>query len=114
MSWTDGTPTGWIERVRPYVTAALDGQDQQYADAGGGSDWQDFVTKQCSTTVSNLGAVIPPESPGTASSINVQVTGIVDTTCEAGQFDPQTEPASATVVVTLSPEGVWLVNQRLF
>lgn len=114
IGWTDDSPAVWIGHVRPYVTAVLDAQDRRYADAGGGADWQDFVTKQCTSTVSDLGAAIPPESPGTATAVNVQVTGTVHTTCDAGQPDAPTESASATLVITQGPDGSWRVNQRLY
>lgn len=114
MKWTDGTPAAWIDRVHPYVTAALDAQDQQYRDGGGGIDWQNFVTKQCNSTVTDLGAVIPPESPGTATAVNVQVSGTVRTTCDAGQPDNPTETTAATLIVTQDPNGSWRVNQRLY
>lgn len=112
-SWTDGTPTGWIERVRPYVTAALNAWDEQYADAAGGADWQAFVANQCTSVVTDLGAVIPPESPGTVTAINVQVTGTVHTACDAGQPESPTDTAAATLVVIEAPDGSWRVNQRL-
>jgi hypothetical protein len=114
ISWIDGSPNAWIGRVRPYVTGALDVQDRQYADAGGGADWQNFVTKQCSSTVTNVDAVIPVESPGTAIEVNVQVTGTVNTVCDAGQPDNPVETASATLVVTQVSDGLWRVDQRLY
>jgi hypothetical protein len=64
--------------------------------------------------VTNLGAVIPPEAPGTATAVNVQVTGTVVTRCAAGSPDTPTESASATLVVVPGPNGTWLVNQRMF
>jgi len=72
------------------------------------------VTKQCTSAVTNLGAVIPSESPGTATTVNVQVTGTVTTTCDAGQPDMPTEIASVTVVVTQAQNGSWRVNQRSY
>jgi hypothetical protein len=115
MSWTDGTPTAWIARVRPYVTAALDAQDeQQYANTGGGADWQAFVAQQCTSTVTDVGAVVPRESPGTATAVNVQVTGTVHTTCDAGQPENPTEDTSTTLVVTHDSDGSWRVTQRLY
>lgn len=114
MSWTDGTPTAWIARVRPYVTARLDRQDEQYADAGGGADWQTFVAGQCTSTVTDLGAVIPSESPGTAIAVNVEVTATVYTACDAGQSTSPTETASATLVVIPLSDGSWRVDQRLY
>lgn len=115
ISWTDGTPTAWIARVRPYVTAALDAEDeQQYADAGGGADWQAFVAQQCTSTVTDVGAVIPPESPGTTTDVNVQVTATVHTICDAGEPENPTEDASTTVIVTRDLDGSWRVIQRLY
>ncbi|HEX5117837.1 MAG TPA: hypothetical protein VFW65_21855 [Pseudonocardiaceae bacterium] len=114
MSWTDGTPTAWIARVRPYVTATLDSQDEQYADAGGGADWQAFVAGQCTSTVTDLGAVIPSESPGTATAVNVEVTGTVHTACDAGQQAMPIGAASATLVVIHLSDGSWRVDQRLY
>lgn len=114
VSWNDGVSTVWIQRVRPYVTATLDAQDELYADAGGGADWRAFVAQQCTSTVGDLGAVIPPESPRTATGVNVQVSGIVHTTCDAGQSDIPTGTASATLVLVQAPDGSWRVNQRLY
>lgn len=113
MSWTDAGPSAWISRVRPYVTAALDAQDQQYADAPGGQDWQDFVAKHCSRALTDLGAVIPSESPGTSTEVNVQVTGTITTICDAGEPDSPAEAVSATLVVLEEPDTTWHVNQRL-
>lgn len=114
MSWIDGTPTAWIERVRPYVTATLDAHDEQYADAEGGADWRAVVAGECSSTVTDLGAVIPSESPGTATAVNVEVTGTVHTACDDGQVATPTETASATLVVIHLPDGSWRVDQRLY
>lgn len=114
VSWSDGNPTAWIARVRPYVTATLDAQDEQYADAGGGADWQAFVAQQCTTIVTDLGAVIPSESPGTPTAVNVEVTGTVHTACDAGRPATRTATASATVVVISMLDGSWRVNQRLY
>lgn len=115
ISWTDGTPTAWIARVRPYVTATLAAEDEaQYADSGGGADWQAFVAQQCTSTVTDVGAVVPPESPGTAIAVNVQVTGTVRTTCDAGEPENPTEDASTTLVVTRDSDGSWRVTQRLY
>lgn len=114
LSWSNGSPTAWIDQVKPYVTPSLDATDQQDANAGGGADWSEFVAKQCSSTVTTVGAVIPPEAPGTATAVNVQVIGTVLTRCASGSPDTTTEPASASVVVVPGPKGTWLVNQRLF
>lgn len=114
LTWTDPGPTAWISHVRPYVTASLAATDDQVSDAGGGADWTSFVSQQCTDTVTDVGAVIPPEAPGTASAVNVQVTGTVLTVCDAGTPpDPRTS-VSATLVMVPGPAGTWLVNQRLF
>jgi hypothetical protein len=114
MSWSDHTPTAWITQVQPYVTPSLNRSDQQYADDGGGADWTDFVSKQCTSTVGDIGAVIPDEAPGTPTAVNIQVTGTVTTTCTSGAPDDPAESVSATLVVVPGPNGSWLVNQRLY
>jgi hypothetical protein len=114
MTWTDGSPTAWIVRVRPYVTSELDAHNQQYLDAGGGTDWHDIVTQRCTRSVNNVAAVIPPESPRTAAAVNVHVTGTVTTTCITGKPRIHNETVSATLVTTPGPDGTWRVHQRLY
>ncbi|KAA2245943.1 hypothetical protein F0L68_41010 [Solihabitans fulvus] len=111
--WTDGSPAAWVDRVRPYVTDALHGRDQLLRDAGGGADWRAFVQGQCASTVTDLRAIRPPESPGTSSAAQVQVSGTVRTSCDAATAQVPAETATATLLIVQVPDGSWRVDQRL-
>lgn len=112
-TWTDASPAAWIDRVQPYVTDTLHASNETLRSGGGGADWTEFVRQHCTNTVTDTDAVIPPESPGTTTTANVQVTGTIHTTCTAGTPLHPTEQVSATLVVIKSPTG-WRVDQRLF
>jgi hypothetical protein len=112
-TWTDRTPAAWIDRVQPYVTATLHTANQSLRDAGGGTDWAQFIQQRCTSTVTDTTAIIPAESPGTDTAANVVVTGAVHTTCTAGTPTVPAEDASATVIVIKTANG-WRVDQRLY
>lgn len=111
-SWTDSSPAAWIDRVRPYITDNMHASNETLRAGGGGTDWADYVRQHCTSTVTDTHAVIPPESPGTDTTANIQVTGTIHTTCTAGPARA-TEPASATLVVVKTTTG-WRVDHRLF
>jgi hypothetical protein len=110
--WTDDTPAAWIDRVRPYVTDTMHTSNEPLRSGGGGTDWADYVRHHCTNTVTDTHAVIPPESPGTHTAANVQVTGTIHTTCTAGSPPSPTEQTSATLVVVKTSNG-WRVDRRL-
>jgi hypothetical protein len=112
-AWTDDGPSAWIDRVRPYVTATMNARNEAVRGAGGGADWATFVRRHCTSTVVDTAAVVPPEAPGTTSAANVQVIGIVRTTCSAGDPPYPTEQAAATLLVVKTTQG-WRVDERLF
>jgi hypothetical protein len=111
--WRDGSPSGWIDRVRPYVSDTEHARDEQLRTGTTGVDWDEFVDQHCRTSVANIQAVIPPESPGTTDAANVQVSATINTTCDLGGH-PRTEPAAATLAVVRTPEGGYRVDRRLF
>jgi hypothetical protein len=111
-TWTDPSPAAWIDRVRPYVTDAMNARNTTLRDGNAGTDWADFVDQHCESTVSELAAVVPTEAPGTKTATNVLVTGTVNTTCPAGTARP-VEQAAATLIVVKTATG-WRVDQRLF
>lgn len=98
--------------MRPYVTDAMHTRNTTLREGNAGADWTDFVDEHCVSSVTELAAVVPAESPGTATTVNVLVTGTVSTTC-AESADRPTEQASTTLVVTKTSTG-WRVDQRLF
>lgn len=112
-SWTDSAVSAWVDRVRPYVTDAQHARDEQLRDGIGGADWDTFVTGQCTSTVENVGSVIPAESPGTATTANIEVTATVRTTCATGQPTTATENAAATLALIKTSAG-WRIDQRVF
>lgn len=112
-AWTDSGPTAWIDRVRPYVTDSMHARNTTLREGGAGTDWADFVRLRCASTVDDIAAVVPPESSGTTTAANVQVSGSVHTTCAAGPALAPTEPAAVTLVVARTSHG-WRVDQRLF
>ncbi len=81
-------------------------------DDSAGTDWTDFVDEHCDSSVTELAAVVPAEFPGTATTVNVLVTGIVSTTCTESADRP-IEQAATTLVVIKTSTG-WRVDQRLF
>lgn len=114
ISWTDPAPDSWVERVRPYVGADLAAQYDQARQGNAGTSWASFVHDHCTSTVRDIGGVIPPEAPHAPDSVYVQVSGTVITECAAGTPSTPTEPVAATVEVRRIPDGHWVVNRRLF
>lgn len=112
-AWTDPGPAAWVDRVRPYVTASMNRRNETLRGQPGGADWATFVRLRCTSTVADVAAIVPPESPGTATAANVQVSGSVHTTCAAGPAPAHTETAAMTLTVVKAPRG-WRVDQRLF
>lgn len=110
--WTD-SPTSWIDRVRPLVTTRMHTANLQVRDAAANHDWHTFVTSRCTSNVTDLDVVIPPEAPITPTTLNIQVAGTVRTHCATNSLATSEEPATATILMTLTPRG-WLVDQRLY
>jgi hypothetical protein len=112
-AWTDPGPSAWIDRVRPYVTRSMNITNETLRGKPGGADWTTFVRLHCTSNVIDIAAIVPPESPGTATAANVQVSGTVRTSCAAGTTSAPTEITAMTLVVIATPHG-WRVDQRLF
>lgn len=112
-TWTDSGPSAWIDRVRADVTTSMDARNETVRGGSGGADWSMFVRLRCASTVVDIVAIVPPESPGTATAAHVQVTGYVRTTCTAGPPPAPSELVAMTLVVVTTPHG-WRVDQRLF
>ncbi|GGM67803.1 hypothetical protein GCM10012275_43010 [Longimycelium tulufanense] len=110
--WTDPGPAVWIDRTRPYVTGAFAAENEQARGGTRGAHWEEFVRRRCRTRVEKATGVIPPEAPRGDTGVYVQVSGIITTTCTAGEPHPD-EPTSATVSVLRGPDGRWRVNQRI-
>ncbi|MGH3827204.1 MAG: hypothetical protein ACRDQX_08520 [Pseudonocardiaceae bacterium] len=114
LQWTDSSPSAWVDRVRPYVGDDLAKEYDRAREGSAGSTWTAFVRDKCTATVSEVGAVIPPEAPRAPDSVYVQVAGTVLTECAAGQPPAPSEPVAATVEVRRSAGGRWVVSRRLF
>jgi hypothetical protein len=110
--WTD-TPAAWIDRVRPLITDAMHTRNLELRAAGAGHDWRMFVERRCTSTVTDLDAVIPPEAPADTRTVHVQVAGTIRTTCTAARSPIADDPAAATVTMVLTTTG-WRVDQRLY
>ncbi len=108
-TWTQPA-TAWISRVKPDVTDRLYRSYLPLVGRGGGAEWTRFVAGKCTSTVTDTGAVIPPEAPHTPSMVHVQVAGLLHSACTTGT-PPADEPLAATLTVIATATG-WRVDAR--
>jgi len=108
-AWTQPV-TAWIPRVKPDVTDRLYRSYLPLVGRGGGAEWTRFVAGKCTSTVTDTGAVIPPEAPHTPSMVHVQVAGLLHSACTTGT-PPADEPLAATLAVIATATG-WRVDAR--
>jgi len=108
-AWTQPA-TAWIPRVKPDVTDRLYRSYLPLSGRGGGAEWTRFVAGKCTSTVTDTGAVIPPEAPHTPSMVHVQVAGLLHSACTTGT-PPADEPLAATLTVIATAAG-WRVDAR--
>jgi hypothetical protein len=113
ISWTDPAPSSWVDRVRPYIGTELAADYERDRAGSVGAGWAPFVAGKCTSTVRDVGGVIPPEAPRAPDSVYAQVSGTVVTQCATGTPPPD-EPAAATVEVRRGADGRWVVQRRLF
>lgn len=113
ISWTDPTPSSWVDRVRPYIGTELAAEYERDRQGSVGAGWAPFVAEKCTSTVRDVGGVIPPEAPRAPDSLYAQVSGTVVTQCATGT-PPPNEPVAATVEVRRGADGRWVVQRRLF
>ncbi len=106
--------SGWVNKITPYVTPALNASYQRIAAGGkgGGADWAVFVAHKCVSAVVNAAGVVPAEAPATATAAHVQVSATLATVCRAGTTT-STEFIAATVLVT-KQHSRWAVARREF
>jgi hypothetical protein len=114
ISWTDRSPSSWVDRVRPYISSDLAAEYDQTRQGTAGPTWASFVHDQCTATARDVEGVIPPEAPRAPDSVYVQVSGTVVTQCAPGAPSTPPEAVAATVEVRRIPEGRWVVNRRVF
>ncbi|MBP2371394.1 hypothetical protein [Pseudonocardia parietis] len=116
VSFTDPRPVTWTDRVAPVLTGAAAQENTATAqNTATGAGWEQLVADRCSTAVSDVDAVIPPEAPRTEQQVYVQVIGTVRTGCEQSDgLNIPAERAAATLAVTLEPDGLWRVSDRLY
>lgn len=114
-SYADPGPASWTERVAPLLTGPAAAENSRIAESGAsGAGWELIVEGRCSTSVGDVGAVIPAEAPRTEQQVYVQVTGTVVTGCAGPDGPPiPVERTSATLELVLD-DGRWLVNDRLY
>jgi hypothetical protein len=108
-AWTQPV-TAWIPRVKPDVTDRLYRSYLPLVGRGGGAEWTRFVAGKCTSTVTDTGAVIPPEAPHTPTMVHVQVAGLLHSACTIGT-PPADEPLAATLTVIATATG-WRVDAR--
>lgn len=111
----DPFPTAWLDRVAPVVTGPLADQHGEVRRSGPvGAGWEEFVARDCFTTVLDVGGTIPPEAPRTPTTVYVQIAGRQVTSCRGDRPGQPTadDPVAATVELRLDG-GVWRVAQRL-
>lgn len=108
-TWTQPV-TAWIPRVKPDVTDRLYRSYLPLVGRGGGAEWTRFVAGKCTSTVTDTGAVIPPEAPHTPTMVHVQVAGLLHSACTTGT-PPADEPLAATLTVIATATG-WRVDAR--
>ncbi len=108
-AWTQPA-TAWIPRVKPDVTDRLYRSYLPLVGRGGGAEWTRFVAGKCTSTVTDTGAVIPPEAPHTPTMVHVQVAGLLHSACTTGT-PPADEPLAATLTVIATAAG-WRVDAR--
>jgi hypothetical protein len=113
ISWTDPAPSSWVDRVRPYIGTELAADYERDRAGSVGAGWAPFVAGKCTSTVRDVGGVIPPEAPRAPDSVYAQVSGTVVTQCATGTPPPD-EPVAATVEVRRGADGRWVVQRRLF
>lgn len=114
LRWTDSSPSGWVDRVRPYIGDDLAAEYDRARQGNAGTSWLAFVRDKCAAAVREVGGVIPPEAPRAPDSVYVQVAGTVLTECAAGALTAPAEPVAATVEVRRVAGGRWVVSRRLF
>jgi hypothetical protein len=109
ISWTDPAPSSWVDRIRPYIGTELAADYDRDRQGSVGA----VVVGKCTSTVRDVGGVIPPEVPRAPDSVYAQVLGTVVTQCATGTPPPD-EPVAATVEVRRGADGRWVVQRRLF
>jgi hypothetical protein len=116
IGYRDPGPTSWAGRVTPLLAEPMRSQiADQAASGSGGVSWERFTTRRCSTHVSDVGAVVPAEAPRTPTTVYVQVTGTVITSCDVAGVAQPDEPFSATLELhKASGQDRWQVARRLF
>lgn len=107
----DQPPTGWVDRVRPYVTTALAAKYEEIGSSHDTAARKRFVRRQCTTEVTKVTAVQPAEVPQRETTRWLRLTGTVRTTCGHGNA-PDPELVEATVQVRRTAAG-WRVSERL-
>jgi hypothetical protein len=80
--------------VRPYVADAMHTHNSTLRDGSAGTDGTDLVDEHCDSSVTELAAVVPAESPGTATTVNVLVTGTMSTTLRRERRPSRPPPPS--------------------
>jgi hypothetical protein len=115
VRFDDSSPSSWINRVRPVVTAGLYAEYESYRGGSTGAEWDEFVRGRCQTVVEDVGAVIPDEAPRTEERVSVQVAGTAVTRCDTGAAAAAPpEPVAATLELVKARDGLWRVSRRLY
>ncbi len=116
IAYSDPSATTWTERLAPLLTGpAADENGTISAKGATGAGWEWMTRSRCTSRVTDIDAVIPPEAPRSDQLVYVQVTGSVRTAC-LDEDAPPTPPesASATLELHRGPDRQWRVANRLY
>lgn len=114
VSYTDPTPTSWLDRVEPVLTDELaQTYRRSHEDGSAGYTWSEFVASRCTSFVVEDAGTVPPEAPRTDAEVYVQVVGTLDTRCPADEARNGSESVAATLALIRERSGVWRVDQRV-
>lgn len=116
ISYQDPDPLVWTQRVAPLLSGSAATENTAAGQSSAsGAGWNRMVQDQCSTSVSEVDAVIPPEAPRSDQQVFVQVAGTIRTGCTAPDAVPiPPERAAATLGLVVGSDGLWRVDQRLY
>lgn len=115
VSYSDPSPTSWIDRVAPVVTGPLAREYSGDRDATAGASWTSFVDQRCASTVTQPTARISPEAPRAETEAFVDVDATIVTRCASGRAPGEAdEHISTTLRLERGPDRLWRVSRRIF
>ncbi len=105
-SYLDPSPGTWTLRARPFVTGSEAVAERRQRIGGGGSTWTQIQTGKCVTTVEQLAATVPSDTPTGPERRIVDLTALTTLRCATGQV--QLSQFAAQLLLARR-HGRWLV-----